>query len=162
MFNIDCVEAPPPFFSLRQALDGPAWAAGFEVPDRFLVRYGLDLDEDFRDLPFIGVISQTGIDTALQREGRLESGACPGVRGGGPGRVDQGGCGEERALIVEDIVDTPPPPRPTPLTPPSDAFLVEMLSLLWKRAPLSNGYKPEYIGSLPLFSFGRMAFEGFA
>lgn len=29
---------------------------GFEVPDRFVVGYGLDLDYQFRNLPFIGVV----------------------------------------------------------------------------------------------------------
>ena len=30
---------------------------GFEIPDQFVVGYGLDFDEYYRNLPFIGVIS---------------------------------------------------------------------------------------------------------
>ena len=29
---------------------------GFEVPDRFLVGYGLDYDEKYRNLPFVGIL----------------------------------------------------------------------------------------------------------
>lgn len=31
---------------------------GFSIPDRFVFGYGLDLDEYFRNLPFIGVVRQ--------------------------------------------------------------------------------------------------------
>ena len=32
---------------------------GFEIPDKFVVGYGIDWDEQFRDLPYVGVIEQT-------------------------------------------------------------------------------------------------------
>ena len=33
----------------------PDWV-GFEVPERFVVGYGLDCDEEYRNLPFIGTL----------------------------------------------------------------------------------------------------------
>jgi len=32
---------------------------GFEIPDEFVVGYGLDYNEDYRNLPYIGIYSQT-------------------------------------------------------------------------------------------------------
>jgi hypoxanthine phosphoribosyltransferase len=37
----------------RRELDIPVDYVGFEVPDRFVVGYGLDLDQLYRDLPYI-------------------------------------------------------------------------------------------------------------
>ena len=34
----------------------PVEYVGFDIPDRFVVGYGLDADERYRELPFIGVI----------------------------------------------------------------------------------------------------------
>jgi hypoxanthine phosphoribosyltransferase len=31
---------------------------GFEIPDRFVVGYGLDYDDDYRHLPFVGVLDE--------------------------------------------------------------------------------------------------------
>lgn len=31
---------------------------GFEVPERFVVGYGLDFDQQFRNLPYIGVLEE--------------------------------------------------------------------------------------------------------
>ena len=32
---------------------------GFEIPDRFVVGYGLDHDQRYRNLPYVGVIEET-------------------------------------------------------------------------------------------------------
>lgn len=40
----------------RRKADIKADYAGFEVPDAFVVGYGLDFDEKYRNLPFIGVL----------------------------------------------------------------------------------------------------------
>ena len=40
----------------RREVDMRADYVGFEIPDRFVVGYGLDYDEKYRHLPYIGVI----------------------------------------------------------------------------------------------------------
>jgi hypoxanthine phosphoribosyltransferase len=42
----------------RRVLDVPIDLAGFEVPDEFVIGYGLDFDEEYRNLPFIGVLKE--------------------------------------------------------------------------------------------------------
>jgi hypoxanthine-guanine phosphoribosyltransferase len=37
-------------------LDVPLDYVGFEVPDEFVIGYGLDFREEYRNLPFIGVL----------------------------------------------------------------------------------------------------------
>lgn len=39
----------------RRQVDIPIDYIGFTIPDKFVFGYGLDLDEKFRELPFIGV-----------------------------------------------------------------------------------------------------------
>jgi len=40
----------------RRRVDVPLDFAGFEIPDHFVVGYGLDFDQRYRNLPYIGVI----------------------------------------------------------------------------------------------------------
>ena len=42
----------------RRIVDMPLDYVGFEVPDEFVVGYGLDYREEYRNLPFISVLSQ--------------------------------------------------------------------------------------------------------
>ena len=42
----------------RRKADISAKYLGFEVPDFFLVGYGLDYDEKYRNLPFIGILKE--------------------------------------------------------------------------------------------------------
>ena len=42
----------------RRTVDIYADYKGLEVPDEFIVGYGLDYDEKYRNLPFIGVLKR--------------------------------------------------------------------------------------------------------
>ncbi len=42
----------------RREVDIPVDWVGFEVPDEFVAGYGLDFDEMYRNLPFIGVLKE--------------------------------------------------------------------------------------------------------
>ena len=41
----------------RREIDNPVDYLGFEIPDEFVIGYGLDFDEHYRNLPFIGVLT---------------------------------------------------------------------------------------------------------
>ncbi|MEO8484651.1 MAG: hypoxanthine phosphoribosyltransferase [Acidobacteriota bacterium] len=41
----------------RRKIEVPVDYIGFEIPDRFVIGYGLDVDERYRNLPEIGVIT---------------------------------------------------------------------------------------------------------
>ena len=45
---------------VRRIVDVPLDYIGFEVPDEFVVGYGLDYGEEYRNLPFIGILSPEG------------------------------------------------------------------------------------------------------
>lgn len=42
----------------RRIVDVPVAFTGFAIPDEFVVGYGLDFDQRFRALPFIGVVQE--------------------------------------------------------------------------------------------------------
>ncbi len=42
----------------RRQIDVPVRYVGFEIPDRFVVGYGLDFAERYRNLPYVAVMSQ--------------------------------------------------------------------------------------------------------
>jgi hypoxanthine phosphoribosyltransferase len=48
----------------RREIDVPVRYVGFEIPNRFVVGYGLDFAERYRNLPFVGVL-----DASLLPEG---------------------------------------------------------------------------------------------
>ena len=41
----------------RRVIDVPVDYTGFEIPDEFVVGYGLDYDQRYRNLPYIGIVS---------------------------------------------------------------------------------------------------------
>jgi hypoxanthine phosphoribosyltransferase len=45
----------------RREIEIPIDYIGFEIEDKFVFGYGLDLDEKFRNLPFIGVVDQKAL-----------------------------------------------------------------------------------------------------
>lgn len=49
----------------RRETDVPIDYRGFTIPNKFVFGYGLDLDEYYRDLPFIGVVRPGAYDTTL-------------------------------------------------------------------------------------------------
>ncbi|MSR28644.1 MAG: hypoxanthine phosphoribosyltransferase [Phycisphaerales bacterium] len=45
----------------RQALATQCEMVGFDIPDVFVVGYGLDFNDEFRNMPFVGVLGEAGI-----------------------------------------------------------------------------------------------------
>ena len=49
----------------RREIDVPVRYVGFEIPNKFVVGYGLDFGERYRNLPYVGVLSEHLIPDAL-------------------------------------------------------------------------------------------------
>jgi hypoxanthine phosphoribosyltransferase len=49
----------------RREIDVPVRYIGFEIPNRFVVGYGLDFGERYRNLPYVGVLSEELIPEQL-------------------------------------------------------------------------------------------------
>ena len=47
----------------RREVDVPIHYRGFEIPNAFVFGYGLDIDEYYRNLPFIGVVDLDKLET---------------------------------------------------------------------------------------------------
>jgi hypoxanthine phosphoribosyltransferase len=41
----------------RREIEVPVRYVGFEIPNRFVIGYGLDFDERYRNLPYVGVLN---------------------------------------------------------------------------------------------------------
>ncbi len=51
----------------RRRTEIPCRYVGFEIPDKFVVGYGLDLADHFRTLDYIGVLTQEAADEILEQ-----------------------------------------------------------------------------------------------
>ena len=49
--------------SVRRIVDLPMAFRGFDIPDRFVVGYGLDYQQRYRNVPFIGVLKPEVLET---------------------------------------------------------------------------------------------------
>lgn len=51
----------------RRKVELDARYVGFEIPDRFVIGYGLDFDEKYRNLPYVAVLTDEAIAAAAAR-----------------------------------------------------------------------------------------------
>lgn len=52
----------------RRLIDLPIKYKGFDLPEQFVVGYGLDFREKYRNLPFVGVLKASAIQSGVLRE----------------------------------------------------------------------------------------------
>jgi hypoxanthine phosphoribosyltransferase len=55
----------------RRIIDVPLDYVGFEVPDKFVVGYGLDYREEYRNLPFIGFLESEKVPRKVASAGKI-------------------------------------------------------------------------------------------
>ena len=46
----------------RRVIEVPLDYIGFDIPDEFVLGYGLDFDEKYRNLPYVGVLKKEYFD----------------------------------------------------------------------------------------------------
>jgi hypoxanthine phosphoribosyltransferase len=51
----------------RRKVDLPIRYVGFEIPDRYVVGYGLDLDQRYRNLPYVAAVEEAPQPVAMPR-----------------------------------------------------------------------------------------------
>lgn len=51
----------------RRKVELEARYVGFEIPDRFVIGYGLDFDEKYRNLPYVATLTDEAVAAAAQR-----------------------------------------------------------------------------------------------
>ncbi len=54
----------------HRLIDIPMRYKGFDLPDKFVVGYGLDFKEKYRNLPFVGLLKASSIQNQVQNKGK--------------------------------------------------------------------------------------------
>ncbi len=62
----------------------PVRYTGFEIPNRFVIGYGLDFAERYRNLPYVGVL-----DESLVLDRRVAGGAAAPLQGHAAGTLNR-------------------------------------------------------------------------
>ena len=65
----------------RRKIDLPIRYVGFEIPNQFVVGYGLDLDQRYRNLPYLAAVEDSEIER-LERPGRFSRLSPEGLKAG--------------------------------------------------------------------------------
>lgn len=55
--------------SSRREVKVPLDYIGFDIPDKFVFGYGLDIDEYYRELPFVGAVNLAALKPPIEAEG---------------------------------------------------------------------------------------------
>jgi hypoxanthine phosphoribosyltransferase len=65
----------------RRKIDLPIRYVGFEIPNQFVVGYGLDLDQRYRNLPYVAAVEDSEIER-LERPRRFSRFSPEGLKAG--------------------------------------------------------------------------------